>query len=605
MADFTNTTGDPVFDDAVKQALTVELAQSPFLNLLPEPRVQRILRMMGRSSEDRITPDVAREVCLRAGAKALLAGSVSRLGSHYVVNLDASACSDGQVLAKASRSLEQGRCLEGFEPRCRRPPLQTGRVPSLGSKIRRSHRSDHHFAGSPAELQHGCTNRGGQGRCGEHPLHKRALEDDPQFAMAYAVLARRYTNLDQPSLALENAAEAYTLRDRVTEREQLVISAMYFRTRGDLEKLAETFELWKASYPRDSMPHGSLCASYGFLGQYEKALVECQEALRLDPENVVNYLNLTGIYFDLDRIEDAQKTCDQAVARKLTCPDLYYLAFFQRDSAKMAQLIKEGTGAPGAEDFLLAAQSDTEAYFGRLQHARDFSRRAVDSAVRSGLTETAALWRIKAALREAEFGEYKQAKQGVSEALNMAQGRDVKVLGAMALARIGETSQAKELLRQLQRTYPSSTHLKVYWFPVITAAVALKEHNLPKAFALLQTVAPYELAQPSPNETGTLYPIYLRRQAYLSEHNGNAAAAEFRKILDHPGILVNFETGALARLQLARAYSIAGEPAEAKTAYNDFLSLWQEGDSDIPILVAAKSKSARLKGLPQTDLAFQ
>jgi DNA-binding winged helix-turn-helix (wHTH) protein/tetratricopeptide (TPR) repeat protein len=593
--DFSNSTGDPVFDDALKQALTVELEQSPFLNLLPDRRAQETLRLMGRSANDRITSDVGREICLRTGSRALLAGAISSLGSHYVVSLSAVACNDGQILAKqqaeATRKEDVLKVLSRAASELRGklgeslPSVQKFDVPIEVTTTSLDALKNYSMAARMAETK---------GDAESIPFVKRALAYDPEFAMAYAALARRYVNLDQPSLALENATKAYQLRDRVTEREQLTISVMYFRTRGDLEKLVETFEVWKANYPTDAMPYGSLCASYGFLGQYEKALSQCQEAIRRDPGNVVNYGNLSGVYIDLNRFEEAQKTCEQAEAHRLSCPERYYLDFLRRDFAGMAQQVESVAGQPGTEDFLLAAQSDTEAYFGRLKSAREFSRRAVDSAMRAGFTETAALWRVKAALREAEFGENKEAKRGVSEALKLAQGRDVKVLGALTLARIGDFTQAQELLKQLEQSYPSSTHLKVYWFPVITAAVDLREGNLSKSFASLEIVAPYELAQPSPNETGTLYPPYLRGQAYLAADNGAAAAVEFQKLLDHPGIIANFETGALARLQLARAFALAGETTKARTRYQDFLNLWKEADADIPILTAAKSEYAKL-----------
>ena len=595
LADFSNSTGDPVFDDALKQALTVELGQSPFLHLLPDKKTNETLRMMGHAAGDRVTPDVGREICLRTGSKALLVGAISSIGSLYVVDLTAVACSTGDILAKEQAEAVRkedvlkalSRAASSFRAKLGEslPSVQKFDVPIQATTTSLEALQNYNMAARVGAVE---------GDAASMPFVERALEYDPNFAMAYAALARRYNNLDQPSLALANATKAYQLRDRVTEPEKLAISAAYFRARGDLESLDQTLEVWKANYPHQAGPHGRLCVNYGFIGQFEKALAECLEAAQLDPDDAINVANLAGTYLNLNRFEESRRTCNQSLSRKLPCPALYYLAFLRGDSAEMAEQVSSVTGIPGIEDSLLSAQSDSEAYFGRVHQARDFSRRAVDSAVRAGLPETAALWQVKAALREAEFGHVREAKQGVEEALKLAPGRDVKVLGAIALARIGETAQTRELIKQLEQSYPSNTLLKIYWLPVINAAIELREGSSSKALASLEQAAPYDLAQPSPNDTGTLYPVYLRGQAYLLARNGPAAAAEFQKVLDHPGIVANFCTGALAHLQLARAQALTGNTAQAKNSYQDFLTLWKDADPNIPLHLAAKSESARL-----------
>jgi eukaryotic-like serine/threonine-protein kinase len=596
LADFSNTTGDPVFDDTLKQALTVELGQSPFLNVLSDSKTSQTLRSMGRPAGERVTSDVGREICLRTGSKALLGGTISALGSHYLVDLTAVACSNGETLAK--QQAEAARKEDVLKALSR--AASSLRV-KLGESLPSVEKFDVPIEATTTSLEAlkyysmGARVGAAEGDAASIPFMRRALELDPDFAMAHASLSRHYNNLNQPSLAFENAAKAFALRDRVTEREKLGISVVYFRATGDLVSLDQTFEVWKANYPRDAGPHGSLCANYGFIGQYEKALLECQEAVRLDPDTVTNYDNLAGVFLNLNRFEESKRTCEEALARKLPCSELYDLAFLRRDSAEMARQISLVAGEPGNEDMLLSAQSDTEAYFGRLRKASDFSRRAVDSAVRSGLPETAALWRVNAALREAELGETVRAKQGVEEALGLASGRNVKIFGAIALARIGEITRSRELAKELEQTDPSNTLLKIYWLPVINAATELRGGNLSKTFSSIETAAPYDLAQPSPNQTGTLYPIYLRGQADLLAHDGSAAAAEFQKILDHPGIVLNFVTGALAHLQLARAHAMAGDTAVAKTAYQDFLSLWKDADPDIPVLKQAKAEYAKLQ----------
>jgi eukaryotic-like serine/threonine-protein kinase len=335
------------------------------------------------------------------------------------------------------------------------------------------------------------------------------------------------------------------------------------------------------------------------LGQYDKALAETQEAIRLEPNNVNGYGNLAQDFLALNRLDDAKAVLEQALARKLDSGILrgwmYYLAFLRGDSAQMAQQLAWGAGKPGAEDPLLSAHSDTDADYGRLTKARDFTRRAVDSAVRADSKETAALWQVNAALREAEFGNAAAAKQAITAALALAPGRDVKVLGALALARVGDTARAKAMIEELEKSNPTNTVLKLYWLPTLKAAIELNGGNSAQALESLEAAAPYELGEPPPFQVGTLYPAYLRGQAYLLARQGQAAATEFQKFLDHRGIAVNFPLGALARLGLARAYAIQGDTAKARTAYQDFLTLWKDADPDIPILKEARAEYAKLQ----------
>ena len=412
------------------------------------------------------------------------------------------------------------------------------------------------------------------------PFLRRAIDLDPNFAMAYARLAVSYGNLGQPGLAAENLKKAYALRDRVSEREKFHITADYYAfATGELEKEAQTYELWIQSYPRDFIPHINLGSNSTALGQYDKAVAETQEGLRLEPNTLASYGNLGQNLLALNRPDDAKVTFEEALARKLDGGGLrvwiYYLAFLRGDSAQMEQQVSWGAGKPGAEDPLLSAQSDTEAYFGRLAKARDFSRRAVDSAVRADSKETAALWQVNAALREAEFADPARAKQGVAAALALAPGRDVKVLAALTLARVGDSAGAKAMVKDLEKSNPSNTVLKIYWLPTLNAAIELNGGNSAQALVFLEAAAPYELGELPPTQLGTLYPPYLRGHAYLAAHNGSAAATEFRKFLDHRGITLNFPLGVLAHLGLARAYALSGDTAKARTAYQDFFALWK------------------------------
>jgi tetratricopeptide (TPR) repeat protein len=598
LADFDNKTGDTVFDDALKQALGVELEQSPFLNVLSDRKVSETLRMMGRPTTERITVDVGRELCLRTGSKALLGGEISSLGSHYLIAVNAAACTSGDTLAK-----EQVEAASKEDVLKALSRAATSIRTKLGESLPSVQKFDVPIEATTSSLEAlknysmGITVGREKGDAPSIPFLKRAIELDANFPMAYAGLAVSYGNLGQPSLALEYATKAYGLRDRGTEREKLRIAADYFYATGEFEKEAQTYELWIANYPRDYVPHGNLSANYVSLGQYEKALREQQEALRLAPDDVLNYANMGQIYLVLNRLDEAKAMFDQAQARKLEDVslrlDMYYLAFLRGDSAQMQQQVAWGAGKPGNEDRMLSAQSDAEAFYGRLSKARVFSRRAVDSAVRADSKETAALWQVNAALREAELGDTASAKQGVTAALALSPGRDVRVVAALALARMGDAPRATALVGELERSYATNTLLKLYWLPTINAAIELNKGNSSQSLVSLETVAPYELG--NAGFINYLYPAYVRGQAYLLAHNGTAAVAEFQKLLDHGGIVLNFVTGSLAHLQLGRAYAMAGDTAKAKSAYQDFFALWKDADPDIPILKEAKAEYAKLQ----------
>ena len=600
LADFANTTGDAVFDDALKQALAVDLAQSPFLNVLSDRKMNETQRLMGRAPGERVTRDVAQEICLRTGSKALLAGSVSRLGSQYMVGLEAVNCGNGDTLAKeqtqASTKEDVVKALSNAAS-----SLRT----RLGESLASVQKFDVPIEATTPSLEAlkafsmGVTTQREKGDAVAVAFFKRAIELDQNFAMGYARLAVSYGNLGQPGLAAENLKKAYQLRDRVSEREKFHITADYYAfATGELEKEAQTYELWIQSYPRDFIPHINLGSNSTALGQYEKAVAETEQAGRLEPNSVVVLANLGQNFLALNRLDDAKATFEQALARKLDGGGLrvwiYYLAFLRGDSTQMEQQLAWGAGKPGAEDPLLSAQSDTEAYYGRLSKARDFSRRAVDSAVRADSKETAALWRVNAALREAEFGNPAPAKQGVTAALALAPGRDVKVLAALTLARVGDTAGAKAMVKDLEKSDPSNTVLKIYWLPTLNAAIEFNGGNSAQALVFLEAAAPYELGEPPPTQLGTLYPAYLRGQAFLLAHNGSAAA-EFQKLLNHRGIVLNFPLGALAHLGIARARSLSGDTPAAKTAYQNFFNLWKDADPDIPILQEAKAEYEKLK----------
>jgi len=601
LADFANTTGDPVFDSTLKEAVAADLDQSPFFNVLSDRKVSEMLKLMGRSTGERITRDVGRELCLRTGSKALLVGSIAALGSHYALGLKAIECGNGDVLAAS----------EG-EASSREKVLQTlgTQLADLRGKLGESLASIQKFdkpleEATTSSLEALQAYSEGQRLAREKgdtdalPFLKRAVELDPNFARAYASLGVRYNNLGQASLAIENVRRAYELRDRVSEREKYYIACTYFTlVTGELEKAIQQYELWIQDYPRDYVAQTNLGVNYFSLGQFERAAAVTREALALEPDSILGYNNLGVAYFSLNRLDEAKSTFDEALARKLDGPylrqSIYYLDFLSGDAAGMQQQFAWAMGKPGAEDILMSAQSDTEAYHGRLQKARQLSLQAEQSAKRNDSKETAAFWQGNEALREAEFGNAAEARKQADEALALAPGRDVWVETALALARSGDVSGAGKLVDQLNQEFPLDSLMQNYWLPTIQAAIALEHGNSAKAIELLQAAVPYELADPPPFSAGTMYPVYLRGQAYLRAGNGAQAAMQFQKILDHPGVIVNFPLRALTYLGLAEGRALSGDHAGARTAYQDFFALWKDADSDIPILQRARSEYSRI-----------
>jgi eukaryotic-like serine/threonine-protein kinase len=600
LADFTNNTGDPVFDETLKQALAAQLEQSPFLNILSDRRITETLQLMGRNPKERITVDMAREICIRTGTKAMLAGSVSKIGTQYLVGLQATSCANGDDLAK-----EQVEATNKEDVVKALDKAATSLRAKLGESLASVQKFDVPIEATTPSLEAlktfsmGVTTLREKGEAEAIPFFRRSIELDPNFAVAYASMGMAYGNLGQSGLAATNIERAYELRDHVSEREKYRISALYYQNvTGELEKSAQTYELWAQSYPNDMVPHSNLGTNYSFLGQYEKSFDELSKAIALEPNAINHYGNLGMVEIDLNRFDDAKATLAKARARNLDggwLRQVMYLdAFLNNDPRGMEEQVTWAAGKPGDEDVLLSAQSDTEAYYGRLAKARDFSRRAVDSAVRADSKETAAMWRVNSALREAEFGNLARAKQDISAALALAPARDVKVLSALALARIGDAAQSRSLLAELEKSDANNTVFKLYWFPAVRSAIDLDAGTADTAIVDLEAATPYELGTPSQFALGTMYPVYLRGLAYLKSAKNAEATTEFQKFIDHRGVVVNFPLGALARLQLARAYAAAGDNVKAKAAYQDFFSLWKDADPDIPILKEAHATAAKL-----------
>ncbi|MGA2812530.1 MAG: serine/threonine-protein kinase [Candidatus Acidiferrum sp.] len=601
LADFSNRTQDTVFDDTLKQALGIQLAQSPFLNVLSDQKVASTLKMMNKQPTEQLTQDVAREVCVRTDSRAVLAGSIVSVGSQYLIGLKAIDCQSGDVLANADAQAEnRDRVLKALGTAGDNLREKLGE--SLASVERLSKPVDQATTSSLEALKafsDGRRNSREKGESAAVPFYKRALELDPNFAQAYASLGSVYSNLGQTSLATANYKKAYELRDRVSERERFDFESRYYSyVTGEIEKADHSYSQWLSDYPGDYVPHGNLGVNYIILGQYEKAVEEMRASLQIKPNSAAAYANLIGAYCSLSRLDDAKNAWDQSQARKLDGAALrlarYALAFLQHDETAMKEQVDWAAGKPGAEDTLLSAQSDTEAYAGRLAAANALSGRAVDSAKHADASETAAAWKANEALREAEFGNLAAARQAATEALTMSPGRDVELMVGLALARIGDAAKAEQLADKLDRDSPLDTMIQGYWLPTIRGAIALSKGDGRKAVDLLQPASVYELGQPTQFQFCTMYPIYVRGLAFLKQGLGQQAAVEFQKIIDHAGLVVNFPLGSLARLELGRSRVIGGDKASARQAYDTFLGLWKDGDSGAPILKEAKAEFGKL-----------
>lgn len=603
LADFTNTTGDPVFDDTLKQAISVQLAQSPFLNILSNARTRATLKLMARPPGTRLTPDVASDLCQRAGGKAYISGSIASLGSQYVIGLDAINCKTGDPLAQGQVTAEdKEHVLKALDE------AATKLRGKLGESLSTVEKFDAPLdqATTPSlealkALSVGVKTLQEKGSAAAIPFFKQAIERDPNFAAAYEALGISYSNLREPGLANENLQKAYDLRDKVSEREKFRIAAAYYLlVTGELEKAIQTYEVWTQAYPLNSEPFGNLGVDYTYLGQYEKAVTASLEDLRLNPGSAAAYTNLVSLYPAVNRLDEADAKYQQATAHKVDNPFLhgnrFGAAFLENDTAEMQRQVAASSGKPG-EDVLLSFESDAEAFYGRLANARKLSQRAIDSALANDSKETAAAWQMNAALREAEFNNPSRSRQQIAPALAEAPTRDVSVLAALAFSRIGDIDQAGRMAHNLAERFPLNTAINRYWLPAIYASIEIRRNNPAKALEDLQAAAPYELGTPLPQFEvgGTLYPVYIRGEAYLLLHQGKEAAAEFQKFLDHRGVSVSCPLGALARLQLGRAYALQGDAMRSRAAYQDFFTLWKDADADIPILIAAKSEYAKLK----------
>jgi eukaryotic-like serine/threonine-protein kinase len=602
LADFSNTTGDPIFNGTLKQALAIQLEQSPFLNVLSDQKVNATLQLMNRAPGSSVTPDTAREICERTNSKALLAGSIASMGSHYLIGLKAANCRTGDSLGSAE--VEAGNREKIVQSLSEVANMLRGKLgESLSSVEKHDQPLDEATTSSLEALQaftQGTRIAQEQGDQAALPYLQRAVELDPSFARAYASLAASYMNLEQPSLAIPNFRKAFDLRNRVSERERFYIEGTYYLSAtGELEKAAEVFVEYAKAYPNDADAQANLGATLYQLGRWEKSLIACREALRLNPDNEFNAAFLMADYLILNQWDQLKLLYQEGLARKWQngFPEtiMYVLAVAEADRQGMQLHFDAGKGKPGIEDVLLTMQSDTETFGGHLGKARESSQLASESARRNNSKETAALWQAYAALHEAELGFPREAWQQAQSAWSSAPGRDVRVLAGMALASAGYTVEANKLADSLNREFPLDTMVQFYVLPSIQATLANNRDDGKQALKLLEVTSGFELGCPPAflNTQPPLYPLYVRGQAYLKAGQGKEAAAEFQKMLAVRA--ASYPLIALARLQLGRAYAMAGDTAKAKAAYQDFLTLWKDADPGIPILKEAKAEYAKLQ----------
>ena len=602
LADFDNRTGDPVFDGALRQGLSAQLEQSPFLNLLSDQRTRQTLALMTLPKDSRLTPETAREVCQRTASAAVLDGSIVQIGTRYLVTLKAINCSTGESLASTDADAsDKNHVLDAM-----------GKIASeIRGKLGESLSSVQKYDVSPENVTtpslealkaYGLAQRAQAANLAAESgsLYERAISLDPNFAMAYLGLGITDFNLGEISLATDNVQKAYELRERVSEREKLGIELIYNAiAKRDFEAARKSALLGTVIYPRNARWFTNLAVAYGYLGDYEKAIAATQEALKLDPGTGQNYSNLLIECLHSNRLTETEAVALEAKSHNFDSPfvhaNLYLVEFLRHDAAAMEREAAEVMGKPGTEDLVLYYESDTAAYDGHFARARELTRRAVDSASRGGQKETGAEYEAEAAVREALVSNRALAKHQAHDAVALSNGRDVSAIAALALAMAGDTAGASGMADDLSKRFPDDTVLTYNLLPAIRAAIALQSGESGKAVTVLAFSTPYELGQTAQEVTFVLYPVYLRGETYLAAKQGAAAATEFQKILDHPGLVQNEVIGALAHLGLGRAYALAGNAGKARLEYQSFLSLWKDADPDILLVKQAKSEYAKLQ----------
>ena len=606
IADFANSTGDAVFDDTLRQGLVAQLEQSPFLSLVPEDRVRRTLGLMGQPVDVKMTPELGREVCTRAGGGAVLDGSIAKLGNEYVVGLRATDCRDGGILdeeqMQAAKKEDVLKALSQIASKFRTrvgeslttikehdtaleeattPSLEALKAYSIGRKLVTSTEN--------AAL----------------PFFQRAVALDPNFAMGYAFIGRIYGNLGEAELSAANTRKAYELRDRTSDPEKFWIMAAYdTQVTENLERAEQTCKVWEQTYPHDvTAKMFQAGVILPVVGRYQEAIDKGEMARAIDPDFGIIYFILAMRHQELGSLDKAEASLRDAAKRRLDIPDFalerFDLAYLRGDNAEMKRIAEAAHSDALADEWITQHNASALASFGRVQEARREVQRAEDLAREGGHIEAAALYGAGAAIWESLFGNKTEAKRKAENALKLSNNRGVEYGAALAFAMAGESGRAQELAEDLNRRFPEDTGVQFNYLPTLRAQLAINQGEAKKAIEVLEKAIPYELGKPRVAihaNFGALYPVYVRGEAYAAMHNGAAAAAEFQKIVDHDGVVVNDPVRAVARLQIARAYSMVGDKDKARSAYQEFLMLWKDADSDVPALKEADIKSLSFRG---------
>ena len=601
LADFANSTGDPIFDDTLKTALNVSLRQSPFLNVLSEARVTRTLRLMTLAPDAKLTPSVAREVCQRVGSKAYLASSIANLGSEYVLGLKAVNCQNGNTLAEEQVTAKsKEKVLDALGEAAAKLRGELGE--SLATVQKFDVPLEQATTASLDALNTFDLALATWDKKGDQdslPIFKKAIELDPNFAMAYGGLATIYHNVGESELAREAAAKSYELRDRVTEPERETIDARYYSyVTGDLEKSTQVYALAAQNYSESAGNFTHLAISYSELGRDAEAIPPFRRALQLDPSRASTYGNYAIALLALNRVDEASSVLEDAAKRGLKTDVVllgeYWVAFLRGDEKEMDRIVKESLDVRGAQTPILSEQAQTEGFHGRLGKAREFSHAAENLLERNGDKETAAIFLMQQAVREAESGDFSRTRGYIGDAQMLSQAEEVRTLAALVSAEAGNVAQAQALSHELDKEWPEGTYVQKYWLPVIRAEIDLQQRHPEKAVDHLGVPTQLEYCNPGSVSVVPVYPAYVRGQAYLAMGDGQNAVTEFKKLIDHRGSVLNFPLGALARLGLARAYRSLKNVDSARQSYQDFFALWKDADADVPVLKQAKTEYANL-----------
>ena len=601
LADFRNTTGDDVFDGALRRGLAVQLEQSPFLSLTSEERISQTLKFMGKPAGEKLTPEVAREICQRISGTAVLEGAIARVGRQYNLTLRAMNCTTDELMASAdAQASDKDQVLNALGE------IAAAIRPKLGESLATVQRYNTPLIQATTSSLEGLQayNLGWKALVvdQDNPTaidsFQRAIKADPSFATAHWGLCMAASNIGETVLADRSCQKAYDLRERLSEQEKLMIEAS---NESDSTKAERTYRYAIELYPRAPQFRINLASILYSEGRFEESLAEWRKASELAPESAITYQGLIASYLALEQPHQANSIGSRVQnvngASSSLVSTLYDLAFYNRDAAEMARLAAVAMGKSGTEDILLANQADTAAYSGQLRHARELSKRAAASAVRAGEKETAATYEAVSALREALFQNFGEAKLEATHAKTQARGRDVDYLIALALAYARDEAPTKELMGRLERSYPNDPYIQFDYLPVLRARIFLNQSNPPQAIDVLETATTYDFSNPGESEGSweVLFPAYVRGEAYLADHQAAKAAAEFQKVVAHPGIVLYQPIGALAHLQLGRSYVLLDDRAKAKAAYDEFLTLWKDADPDVPVLKQAKAEYSKLQ----------